>query len=242
MRDTALSFVRNQEDIPWGIVVADETFHVGVIGIVASRLVEAFHRPSVVLGTVDDEEETGAGDCKVFKGSVRGIPGFNVVEALDSLKFLLEGYGGHVAAGGLSIKESNINHFVAGFNEEALRQLGREGFTKEVEVDVEIALSELDFALWQNLQRLEPTGIGNRKPIFYAKDVEIIKVIALKGGHYSLVMTQGENKVEAIWWKAQNHVDNLQASTRGDVVFKLEINDYRGTRNLRMNIINFFLS
>ncbi len=167
------------------LVAASESWHVGVIGIVAARLVDKFHRPSIVIGF-----QNGVG-----KGSGRSIPGFNLFHALQYSKETLKESGGHAQAAGLSIEPKQVDAFRAKINAYAVENLDAKHLSKRIEADLEIELSDLSDQLLSELEWLEPHGAGNPAPRFLTRGLKIISNPRKSPiGIYEAVVSDGKEK------------------------------------------------
>lgn len=158
----AEEIVNFEEDL--GIVLHDDNWHPGVIGIVASRLVEKYYRPSIMLTTIDG----------VAKGSARSISGFNIYEALQECEDLLIQYGGHQAAAGVAIERENIPEFRARFNKLLKERLTDDDILPEIKVDTKISFSEITPKFLRILDQFAPFGPGNMRPIFMSENVQTL--------------------------------------------------------------------
>ena len=147
----------------YSLVLAGEGWHPGVLGIVASRIVERFHRPTVVLGL----------DSGQAKGSARSIRGFHMVEGFRRCGHLLEKFGGHEYAGGLTIKEENLPRFVEAFDEVARAILSAEALVPFLEIDAQLNFSEIGSSLMREIEVLKPFGVGNPEPLFLSQGIEV---------------------------------------------------------------------
>ncbi len=166
------------------LVLASESWHVGVIGIVASRLAQQFYRPTVIIG-------------RDGKGSCRSLAGFSIVAALAGCADLLERYGGHEMAAGLSIEAGNVDGLRRRLNELA----GELDLQRTLRVDAVVRLEELDDEFFRALDQLEPCGPGNPAPVFAATGLRLHGAPrALKERHLKFYVTDGEVTAEAIWW------------------------------------------
>ncbi len=185
----ALELVKDIDDFEsnLGIVLHHESWHPGVVGIVASRLVEKFYRPSIMLTTIDG----------VAKGSARSIPGFNIYEAIEACKDLVVQFGGHKAAAGLEIEVDKIEEFRARFNEVLKGKLDSEDIVPEIKIDAKISLCDITPKFVRILDQFAPFGPGNMRPIFLAEDVKIIGNPRIVGtNHFVTTFCQnGDNKV-----------------------------------------------
>ena len=147
----------------YSLVLSGEGWHPGVLGIVASRVVERFHRPTIVVGF-----QAGEG-----KGSARSIRGFHMVEGFRRCSNLLEKFGGHEYAGGLTIKKENLPSFIEAFDEAARAVLSAEALMPFLEIDAQLNFSEIGHSLMCEIEVLKPFGVGNPEPIFLSQGIEV---------------------------------------------------------------------
>ena len=205
----------------FALVFSAQGWHRGVLGIVASRLVEKFHRPVFVLS-----EENGNAS-----GSGRSIPGFHLLDALDSMPELFTKYGGHKHAAGLTMPADAVAAFRDRFNSHASHRLTREDLRPAIEIDAIATLPELDDNLYRGLEALEPFGHGNPAPVFAAMNVEVAgPVTFMKEKHLKVPLRQG---TRTIWFKAFNCAERaveLPIGARVDVAFSLEEDRYNQGR------------
>ncbi len=199
-----------------GIVLHDDNWHPGVIGIVASRLVEKYYRPSIMLTTIDG----------VAKGSARSIAGFNIYEALQECQDLLIQFGGHKAAAGLELKKENIEPFKRKFNEILKRSLTQEKIQPEVLIDAKISLNEITPKFVRILDQFAPFGPGNMRPIFLAENV-IVKSIPRIVGANHMITTFSQNGTDrvydAIGFNLAGYVKEINGENKiVDIVFTIE--------------------
>ncbi len=156
----------------YSLVLGSEGWHPGVLGIVASRIVEKYHRPTVVIGF-----EGGRG-----KGSARSIPGFHMVDGFKRCADYLEKYGGHEHAGGLSIHAEKIDSFTEAFESVAREWLQSEDLLPLLEIDAELKFSDVGLSLIRQLECLKPFGVGNPEPLFVSRTVEVCEHKTFSGG------------------------------------------------------------
>lgn len=204
-----------------GIVLAHRAWHIGVIGIVAARIQTRYHRP-VVLIAMDD---AGWG-----RGSARSGPGFDMVGAFSACQNLLERFGGHRSAAGLTIREANIPEFREAFESEALRQLGPGEIIPELAIDVLAAFSQIDGALLRALERLEPVGQGNPSPVFCSMGVELLpqSTRVLKDRHLKMSLRQGDSVFPAIGFNMAERFYTESLPRTLDVAYTPQLNSFRG--------------
>ena len=214
------------KELPWGIVVCDEEFHTGVIGIVAQRLVESFYRPTVVLG----KDSEG-----VFKGSARGIKGFSVVDTFSACAEHLIKFGGHDGAGGCSVEADRLEDFENAFNEQCRIRL--EGLEKKpsAEADAEITLSEMSVQLVDELQKFSPFGMGNPQPILLAKNLKVKDIRDIKGTHMKVALSDGKANISGMFWRQTSHPD-IQKGATVNVAFKPDYSTFNGLTELQANV------
>jgi single-stranded-DNA-specific exonuclease len=211
------------------LVVGKEGWHPGVIGIVAGRLAEAYHRPSIVLAL-------GGG---VGQGSARSVPGFNLVEALRACSDALLTFGGHAAAAGLKLDAGAWPAFARRFDEHCRAHLTDEQRRKELVLDAEVLLGELTPAVVDQIERLEPYGIGNPKPLLLAERVRIVgdpRAVGERQNHLQLRFAQGSTTLRAIGWNLANRSGELTPGASCSVAFTPTINEWNGRREVQVEI------
>jgi single-stranded-DNA-specific exonuclease len=198
------------------IVLHDNNWHPGVIGIVASRLVEKFHRPAIMLSTIDG----------VAKGSARSIPGFNIYEALQSCDDLLLQFGGHEAAAGLAIEIDNIEPFRKRLNAVLKKSMTEDDLLPELYIDTKINFSEITPKFIRILDQFSPFGPGNMRPVFLAEDVSLVYTPRIVGtNHITTCFKQnGNDKVfDAIGFNLGGYADMIDKDKNlVDIVFTIE--------------------
>ena len=165
-----------------GIVVASEGWHPGVIGIVASRVVDKYFRPTIIL----------TDDNGVYKGSARSIPGFHLYDGLSSLSDLLLSFGGHKYAAGVKIAKENLEEFRERFNKIVIENLNKEDFIPEINIDAEIDSKDITDEIMQYLEKLEPYGQGNKEPVFYMKKVSKYQYETFVGKEYKSIVAEND--------------------------------------------------
>jgi len=210
------------------IVLAEEGWHQGVIGIVASRLVERFHLPTVMISVQDGEG----------KGSARSIPGFHLCEALKECEHLLIRYGGHKYAAGLSIKEENIPAFREAFKGVSSRNLTDEDAVPKLHIDLEIELSDVNDAFVSALEGFSPFGPQNMRPIFLTRNCEVMGSPYVVGSnHLKMKVRKGNAVVDVIGFGFGDMA--RQIDDKGclvDLVYALEYNTYNGITRIQMRL------
>jgi single-stranded-DNA-specific exonuclease len=207
------------------IVVGDDGWHPGVVGIVASRLLRVHHRPALVIGF----DEQGMG-----KGSGRSLEGLSLVEALTRCDSLLERYGGHEMAAGLTLRRERFGEFREAFRACARETLTAEQLLARMQLDVEITLGDINFELLDQYCALQPFGMGNHQPIFIARGVTLAGAPrVMKEKHLALMLRQQGDEYRAVWFGA---VSEELPRPPWDVAFHLERNEYQGVVSAQIQI------
>lgn len=211
------------------LVLDGESWPRGVIGIAASRLVESYHRPVVVISR----------DGGVGHGSCRSVPGFNITAALGmTAENVLDRFGGHAMAAGFSLDAANIPRLRQCLVDHCRRELEEQLMVPRSSADIEVGPLDLDRPLLDSLSSLEPFGMGNPRPVFLVRDLHLsADPVMLKDQHLKLQMGGGERTIEAIWWRSGHLLDQLTGCGRSiDVLGKLELNRWGGRETLRLNV------
>lgn len=210
-----------------GIVLGRKGWHTGVLGIVAARLQRRYYRPVVLIGF------DGAG---IGRGSARGIAECNLVAALDACSDLLEEYGGHHQAAGLTIKQDNLDAFSLRFEEAVQAQLGTAPLVPRLSIDALVTLRQIEPELKAGLDRLEPTGHANRSPIFCTMNAAVVpdSVRVLKESHLKLVLRDEQTAIGAIGFGMAEHAEAVARAGAVDAVFSIEWDTFRGGQSLQL--------
>lgn len=215
------------------LAVFGEDYHQGVIGIVAQRLVEEFHRPAAVMAPAEIEHEGKR--IKIAKGSVRSIKGFHVAEVLHSMNDLLLSGGGHAAAGGFSVELDRLDEFRSAFISEASKRLSLEDLSREIKADVVSTLSACDFTLAEELHRLAPFGIGNSSPTLVSENLTVDSAQPLADRHLRMRLSDGRESRPAVAWGFLGH-PKARKGQQVTAIYQLEINTYQGVSSVQLNI------
>lgn len=207
------------------IVVAGKGWNPGVIGIVASRLVEAYYKPTVVLSIQED------GVCK---GSCRSIEGLHMYEALTACKSELMQFGGHEMAAGLSVREEKIDDFRRALQDYAGKKLSAADYVPKVTVEFELMPHELTFQMIEELSLLEPYGMGNPKPAFGCREIRATEAQAMGKQREHLKFQVGSNSqpVTALYWRHSELAPIVNAEEL-DMIYTPDINEWNGRRSLQ---------
>jgi single-stranded-DNA-specific exonuclease len=202
-------------------------WHKGVVGIVASRLIETHFRPTIVL--------TQSGE--VVAGSARSVPGFNLYEAIHACREYLLGYGGHFAAAGMSLLPENVNAFAKKFDEVVSTTIPDDLLIPEIIIDTAIDFKDLNQNFYNIISQMEPFGPENMRPVFVAKNVQdagYSKIVKEK--HIRFVVKQDKFSFTGIGFNLAEKFDMLKAPF--DIVFTLDENEWNGNTNLQLKVID----
>ncbi|MBD1810004.1 single-stranded-DNA-specific exonuclease RecJ [Microcoleus sp. FACHB-SPT15] len=215
------------------LVIVQPNWHHGVIGIVASRLVERYGVP-VFIGTYEAE------DANHIRGSARGIPEFNVFEALQFCKDYLGKFGGHQAAGGFSLPTDNLDVFRQSLSEFAKTCLQSEHLKPLVEIDVQADFSQITSNLYRQIDALHPCGIGNPDPVFWTPNVKVVDQKIVGKGHLKLTLSQDNQptKITAVAWRWGEY---FPLPSRVDIAYKLKENTWNGNTNIELELVGIRL-
>ncbi len=214
----------------WAIVLAREEWHPGVIGIVASRIVERVNRPTVLIAL------NGAPHAR---GSARSIRGFHLYEALAECSGLLVRFGGHKYAAGLDIAPERIDELRAALNAYAHRVLSPRDLVPQVEIDLELSLSQADAELHRLLRHFGPFGAGNPSPVLAVRAARVLGRPRVVGeGHLKLELTQGGARLPAIGFRMGERLAQLAGVDHVDVAFQLQENDWNGRTELQARLVD----
>lgn len=226
------------------IVLDANDWHHGVIGIVSSRITEKYSRPSILISFEGNPEGTPYGDA-VGKGSGRSISGMNLVEALCHCSEHLIKFGGHELAAGLSVSRSELDNFRKKINEYARANLTKADMIPTIEADCEIDYSDISLSLAQELQVLEPYGVGNPIPTFVMRNVCVTEISSISNGkHTRFSFTDGKNSnsVSAMYFSNSPRDTGLYIGDFVDIVFNLDVNEWLGKRNVQLIIKDIKIS
>ena len=213
-----------------GLVVAHQDWHRGIVGIVASRILERYYRPVFILA-IDGDEAHGSGRC---------IDGMNLADSLNACSDLLVKHGGHQAAAGLTVKTEKIDEFADRFNQYACEHLSDEDLIPRLKLDLEVQSSYLTLQALEELYLLEPFGEDNPAPRFMMSNLRLQgspNVMGKEKNHLKLFVTDGGQKLEAVGWgMADRFIALKNKNIRLDLAFNPEINEWNNTRRIQLKI------
>ena len=214
----------------YGIVLASDGWHPGVIGIVASRLVEEFGRPTILIGLEGDQG----------KGSGRSISRFDLHAGIGRCRHLLERFGGHRSAAGVTIARDRVEEFARCFNESARAALTPDDLVPELRVDMEVALSDLTPGFEALLRHLEPCGMGNPSPMLVTRGVRLAAPPKVVGqGGLKLRLSTDEGTLDAIGWSLGARIGEIHVNRPIDIAYRLERDEYQGVSRLQARLSDF---
>jgi single-stranded-DNA-specific exonuclease len=211
-------------------VVFKEDWHKGVVGIVASRLIETYYRPTVVL--------TRSGE--VLAGSARSVSGFNLYEAIHGCREYLLGYGGHFAAAGLILLPENLESFITKFEEVVSNSIEDRLLIPEIVIDSELNFSQINDTFYKILCQMEPFGPENMRPVFIARNISDIgysKIVKEK--HLRFVVRQNNISMTGIGFGLADKFPFIESKKPIDIVFTLEENEWNGNTTIQLKVIDF---
>ncbi|HKK42935.1 MAG TPA: single-stranded-DNA-specific exonuclease RecJ [Bacteroidales bacterium] len=213
-------------------VLYNPTWKKGVIGIVASRLIETYYRPTVIL-----TESNG-----FATGSARSVQGYDLYQAIEACSDLLESFGGHMYAAGLTLKKENIDPFRERFEDYVTNSISEDQLVPRVFVDSELPFAEINEDFYNTMSLFQPFGPENMSPVFVSRNVYDTgtgKMVGSSGEHLKLDLCQAETcrkSFSAIAFNQADHFEYIRSGLPFDVCYSLEMNEFRGARNLQLNI------
>ncbi len=209
-------------------VLFKNDWHKGVIGIVASRCIERYHRPTIILTESHDK----------VAGSARSVPGFDVYEAIEECSELLEQFGGHMYAAGLTLKVENVPAFRQKFEEVVSRRIKPEQLTPLVDVDLKVSLNQLTPKFYRILQQMQPFGPQNMTPVFVSEHVQMRGIpYLMKEKHLKIQVHQGDSPLfTAIGFGMAHFYEALLTHSSFQLCYQLELNDFKGQQTLQLTL------
>ncbi len=213
-------------------VVFQPHWHKGVVGIVASRLIESYYRPTVVLTQNDG----------IVSGSARSVPGFNLYEAVHACREYLTAYGGHFAAAGLSMLPENIHLFAEAFEKNVAESISADLLTPEVVIDSEVDFKNLTLSFYNIVAQMEPFGPENMRPVFVSKNVQIVDGSRIvKEKHVRFLLQQNKSLFTGIaFFMAEKFTEIINNNIQLiDVVYTIDLNEWNGIKSVQLKIVDF---
>lgn len=226
---------KNSADKNYPVIVEwDKNWSPGLVGLVAGKIADRYHRPTIIF----NQQETSS------RGSARSIPVFNIVEAISQCADLLKEFGGHPGAAGLCLETKNFEVFRQKINEIAKSKLKEADLVPVLEIDCELGAQDINWEFFDNLIRFEPFGQGNKQPVFAIKGLEILNCRLVGNGsqHLKLELKSdilGNKVFKAIGFRlAKNGNQDLKTGDKVDLVFELIVDEWNGNRDLQMRIVD----
>ena len=213
------------------LVVAEEGFHHGVIGIVASKILDRYYKPTIIM-EIKPEEGIATASC-------RSIEGFNMIEALNSMKELFVKYGGHAGAAGFSIKIENIDEFSRRINEYAKKNIPESSLIKPVKLDITIPAYKISYDFIDKISLLEPFGFGNPSPLFALNNCEIsgFRPIGKEKTHTMFNVKKDKLEIKnCVWFNSDDVFSEVASITHADIAFKLKLETYKDRYQYKMYV------
>jgi single-stranded-DNA-specific exonuclease len=225
----------NQEEKPV-IILFDEKWAAGLIGLVAGKLVEEFNRPVFLFTKKNDKE---------FVGSGRSIPAFNIIIAMQSMPDAFLRFGGHPGAAGMSIEPEKFDAFRERFTAHAAKELADKDLTPTLSIDAELALEDVTWELQKELEKIAPCGMNNPTPKYVARGLKVIEAapVGAGGKHMRLSVCHTTKDVrKCIAFSMGDWIERLEPGTTVDAVFEVGVNEWNGNRELQLKIVDLTLS
>lgn len=204
------------------LIVGEEGFHHGVIGIVASKILDRYYKPTIIMEIKKDEG--------IATASCRSIEGFNIIEALNNFSDLLLKYGGHSGAAGFSIKIENIPEFSKRLNEYAEKTISDIAFVKPIKIDKPLAFYKISYDFLDKISLLEPFGFGNSSPIFSLNNCQFdnLRLIGKDRKHIMMnIIKDGQEFKNCVWFNSDDIFEELVSLTNIDIAFKLKLETFK---------------
>lgn len=206
------------------IVLVSDSWHEGIIGLIASKITEEYYRPTIVLTKTDGH----------YKGSARSIPSFNITTFLKSLKKYLVDVGGHAGAAGFTIEDKKLTVFKKEAEKQADKTINDKDLERIITADIKMPISKINLGLVKSLEQLEPYGIGNPKPVFYSKGILTdAKLFGKTSNHLKIIV----DELELIAFNQGNKYKDLSRNQQLDIVYTLEIDRWNNREKIRGKII-----
>ncbi|MCL4510407.1 MAG: single-stranded-DNA-specific exonuclease RecJ [Bacteroidetes bacterium] len=209
------------------LVLHSEAWHPGVVGIVASRIVETFYRPTIMLATVDG----------VIRGSARSVVGYDIFAAIKACSDSLLQFGGHKFAAGLALAPENLDRFVNAFEEVVAKTILKDMKTPVISIDADLDLNDINGDFIKTLKMFEPFGPHNAKPVFRSSKVYLSDARIVGGSHLKMKLKSNSVVYDAI--KFRNGDTTVKAGSRLDVVYSVDENHYAGSVSYQLQLKDF---
>jgi len=221
---------------PSVLIAHDPEWPMGVVGLIAGKIMNEYHRPVFILGEFQGN----------IAGSGRSIEGFDCTEALDDAKDLLLKYGGHPRACGFTIVDnSKYEELKARFNDFAKKVLTKEDLIQKLDLDAELRIEDITWDFNDSLEKMRPFGMGNPAPLFLSKNVEVVEssTVGADNKHLRLALTHDGKVIrKAIAFRNGHWLEKLQSGAKIDIAYRVDVNEWNGNRELQLKIEEIKLS
>ena len=222
--------IKKTDPLKFTNVVYGNDWNKGVLGIVASRLVDRFYKPTIVLANEDG----------TYTGSARSVPNFDLYNAIDSGKEYLDQYGGHKYAAGLSIKQENLQSFIDHFESYVKDSMQNQMFTKTISYDIEINLSDINESNFKLLSRMSPFGLSNYKPIFRTNNcfgAGNLRLMGKEKTHIKFEIKDSQDfKIQAIGFNMSEHYEQINNKESFDILYTISRNTFNNSTSIELNL------
>lgn len=219
----------HQPQEQYASVLFQPHWHKGIVGIVASRVIDYYYKPTIVL-TESEGKVTG---------SARSVKGFNIHDAILQCEHLLDTFGGHFFAAGLTMPKENLQLFIHTFEQVVAATIPESSKIPEIDIDCEIELSDINERFYNTINRFAPFGPENMKPVFLTRNVQHIRSTVIKDEHLRMTIAQNGTKLNAIGFNlGKEKIDALFGALHYDIVYTIEENEWKGNKSLQLRIID----
>lgn len=210
------------------VVIDDPKYHEGVVGLIASKLVEEFSRPAIVISRGKE----------ISKGSARSVWGFSIIDAIHSADKVLIGAGGHQMAAGFVLKSSNVDKFRKQLQDYCDKKLKSDLLQKKIKIDFDLDIKDLSNELAKEIEKMQPFGIGNPTPVFAANNclIKDVRKVGRSGNHLKFVLEKNGVEIEGLLFNSRNEVSAFTPGEKMDVAYNLEENYWNGLVSLQLKI------
>ncbi len=212
------------------IFEGDESWPIGIVGLIAGKLCDKYSRPALIYQKMEN----------ISKGSARSIDAFNIVETLSECGKLLEEFGGHPGAAGFAISNENLEKFKEKIMKIANQRINQKDIIPIVDIDLEVEPTDLSFEAYDELQKFAPFGDGNIRPLFVMRNLQLLdsKMVGNNGNHLKCRLSQDSKDFSAIGFGLSDFYDKIKQGDKVDVVFELIANEWNGTKELQLKIVD----